>query len=48
MRGLRGFSRNAIYKNVYETQELDENRTCAKYAQVADNGTMDLQGNIRF
>ncbi|MDR3289494.1 MAG: virulence RhuM family protein [Peptococcaceae bacterium] len=25
-------------QNTYETQELDENRTCAKYAQVADNG----------
>lgn len=25
-------------KNIFETGELDENSTCANFAQVADNG----------
>jgi len=39
---------NRHIRNIYKTRELDENRTCAKFAQVQKEGKRTIERNIKY
>lgn len=51
MAELFGVDRTVItkhLKNIYEEQELEENATCAKIAQVQTEGNREVKRGVKF